>query len=313
MSELLEVEGLGRDYGQRRALAGLSFRLDRGEVLGLLGPNGAGKSTTLRMLAGTLAPSRGRIAIDGIDLVQEPMAARARIGYLPENPPLYRELTVDEYLGFCAALHQIPAPGQAGAIQATKGACGLGDMGRRLIGNLSKGYQQRVGIAQAILHDPPLVILDEPTTGLDPNQIRDIRALIRRLGEGRAVILSTHILAEVQATCDRVMILHQGRCVFAERLAVIGGGGAPTMRVRLAEPPPVEQLAGIEGVAAAAFEADGVLRLRLHAETSPEAIAVALIPWGLREFAPEREELERIFMRLTLGEAEDRDKPKFLD
>ncbi len=303
MGDLLVVEGLGRDYGARRALESLSFRLGRGEVLGLLGPNGAGKSTTLRMLAGVSAPSRGRIAIDGVDLAEQPIEARARIGYLPENPPLYKELTVDEQLRFCADLGRLPRTRAKDAMEAAKSACGLERTGKRQIGNLSKGFQQRVGIAQAILPNPPLVILDEPTSGLDPNQIRDIRALIRSLGEGRAVILSTHILAEVRSVCDRVMILDQGRCVFAERMETLDSAQNSVFRISLAAPPAMGELSRIGGVAEAESLGEGVFRLRIDSAVGPESVAEALVTWGLREFSPQREDLERIFTRLTLGDA----------
>src|SRR5882724_7258558 len=175
---VVQVENLYRFYGARCAVNNLSFTLDKGEVLGLLGPNGAGKTSTLQMLAGNLAPSAGRILIDGVDLLDEPLKAKGAIGYLPEVPPLYPDLTVDEYLLYAAALHRVPGPRQRAACDSAKQRCGLKDMGRRLIRNLSKGFQQRVGIAQAILHSPTVMILDEPTVGLDPIQIREIRELI---------------------------------------------------------------------------------------------------------------------------------------
>src|SRR3569623_1046024 len=187
-SALIRVEHLTRYYGQHCALHDVSFTVGRGEVLGLLGPNGAGKSTTMQILSGNLAPSAGAVWINGIDLLDRPKAAKASLGYLPDQPPLYRELTVDEFLSYCARLHRI-APGQrSAAIQTAKQRCGLGEVGRRLIGNLSKGFQQRVGIAQAIIHAPPVVILDEPTVGLDPLQMREIRALIRELRDERSVL-----------------------------------------------------------------------------------------------------------------------------
>ena len=198
----------------------INLELRRGEVLGFLGPNGAGKTTTMRMLTGNLAPSAGSVEICGIDLLDRPRDAKARIGYLPETPPLYRELTVDEYLRLAARLHRVSNADLRTALAVAKQRCGLNDVGRQLIGSLSKGYQQRVGIAQAIIHNPDVVILDEPTVGLDPNQMREIRTLIRELGAERSVILSTHILSEVESVCDRVQIMHQGRMVFND--SVIG-------------------------------------------------------------------------------------------
>jgi ABC-2 type transport system ATP-binding protein len=215
MSEItVRASDLSRSYGSRSAVSGISFELRQGEVLGLLGPNGAGKTTTLQMLAGCLAPSTGAIEICGIDLLEQPRQAKALLGYLPETPPLYRELTVDEFLRLAARLRAIPTAAIAAAVDRAKQRCGLNEAGKRLIGSLSKGYQQRVGIAQAIVHNPRVVILDEPTVGLDPIQIREIRSLIRELGGEHSVILSTHILPEVESVCDRIQIMNQGKLVF---------------------------------------------------------------------------------------------------
>ena len=212
----ISARGLTRRFGAQTAVKRVDLELNRGEVLGFLGPNGAGKTTTMQMLTGNLAPSEGEIAICGIDLLARPTAAKARIGYLPETPPLYRDLTVDEYLALAVRLHRVPRAQRREAVRRAKERCGLNDVGRKLIGTLSKGYQQRVGVAQAIAHEPDVVILDEPTVGLDPNQIRDMRALIRELGSAHSVILSTHILPEVEAICDRVQIMHRGDIVYAE-------------------------------------------------------------------------------------------------
>ena len=217
-STLVEIKNLSRFYGALQAVKDVSFTIRQGEVLGFLGPNGAGKTTTMQIISGNLAPSGGSVTIAGHDLLEDPRAAKGQIGYLPEQPPLYRELTVDEYLDYCAALNQVPRAQRVSARDNAKERCGLHDTGRRLIGNLSKGYQQRVGIAQAIIHLPPVVILDEPTVGLDPIQIREIRALIRELGKEHGVILSTHILPEVQATCDHVQIINKGELVLNESI-----------------------------------------------------------------------------------------------
>src|SRR6185436_5638111 len=215
---LAEFSDISRHYGPIQAVKSVSFTIRRGEVLGFLGPNGAGKTTTMQILSGNLAPSEGRVTIAGHDLLEDPREAKRALGYLPEQPPVYRELTVDEYLEYCAALHQIGRAQRKPALDAAKEKCGLTDVGRRLIGNLSKGFQQRVGIAQAIIHLPALVILDEPTVGLDPIQIREIRTLIRELGKEHGIILSTHILPEVQATCDHVQIIHKGELVLNDSI-----------------------------------------------------------------------------------------------
>jgi ABC-2 type transport system ATP-binding protein len=231
---LLRAHGLCRRYGGHSAVDGLDLALRPGEVLGLLGPNGAGKSTTMRMLSGNLAPSSGRIEICGIDLFEHPLAAKNHLGYLPEIPPLYRELTVGEFLDLTARLHRVPGEGVAAAVTRVMQRCGLSEVSRRLVGRLSKGYQQRVGIAQAIIHDPAVIILDEPTAGLDPLQIREIRALIGELGRTSGVILSTHILAEAEALCDRVLILHHGRPVFSGGVEELSrDGGLEDVFVRL--------------------------------------------------------------------------------
>ncbi|PIE01284.1 MAG: multidrug ABC transporter ATP-binding protein [Thiothrix nivea] len=220
-NNLLEARGLSRFFGTQRVVEHIDLQLKQGEVLGLLGPNGAGKSTTLQMLAGSLAPATGEVRINGIDLLDEPLKAKHYLGYLPEQPPVYRDMSVNEYLFYCAHLHGMKRSAAGNAVAQVKQRCALQEVQNRLIGNLSKGFQQRVGIAQAVLHQPPLIILDEPTVGLDPVQIREIRALIRELGEEHGVILSTHILPEVQAVCDRVQILSAGRTVFSGELKAI--------------------------------------------------------------------------------------------
>ncbi|MGA9855133.1 MAG: ABC transporter ATP-binding protein, partial [Gammaproteobacteria bacterium] len=216
---LVKVENLYRYYDDHCAVQDVNFALRKGEILGFLGPNGAGKTTTMQMLSGNLAPSAGQIFIDGTDILDQPKRAKSCIGYLPEQPPLYADLTVDEYLEYCASLNRVPRDKLQTARNLSKERCGLKDMGHRLISNLSKGYRQRVGIAQAIIHTPAVVILDEPTVGLDPIQIREIRNLIRELGKEHGVILSTHILPEVQSVCSRVQIIHKGRLVFNDSLA----------------------------------------------------------------------------------------------
>jgi len=211
---LIKASGIERYYGNFHAVKNLDFELHKGDILGFLGPNGAGKSTTMQIISGCLAPDAGQIQINGFDLTDEPTQAKQQLGYLPELPPLYKELTVDEYLSYTAKLRKIPKTEISQSLEKSKSRCGLTSVGNKLISNLSKGYQQRVGIAQAIIHNPAVIILDEPTVGLDPIQIQEIRQLIIELGKDHGVILSTHILPEVQAVCNRVQIIRQGELVY---------------------------------------------------------------------------------------------------
>ena len=270
---LIDAEHLYRYYGPTCAVQDVGFQLAKGDVLGFLGPNGAGKSTTMQMLTGNLAPSAGKIRVHGIDLLDEPKRAKRELGYLPEQPPLYREHSVDEFLTYCGRLHRVPGARLRQAVDSAKERCGLGAVGRRLIGNLSKGYQQRVGIAQAILHNPAVVILDEPTVGLDPIQIREIRHLIRELGNDHGIILSTHILPEVQGVCNRVQIINRGRLVFADSMSGLERHlHSQHLIVRLRAAPALAELQTIPGVAAAETLDDGRLRLRFDGASPAAAV-----------------------------------------
>ena len=299
---LIEARGLSRRYGPTVAVAGLDLTLRKGEILGLLGPNGAGKTTTMKMLAGCLAPSAGSVKINGVDLREEPSRAKQHLGYLPEQPPVYPELTVDEYLHYCAGLHGIVPRQRSVAVASAKKDCGLPEVGRRLVGNLSKGYQQRVGLAQAIIHRPPVIILDEPTVGLDPIQIREIRGLITELGKSHSVILSSHILPEIQAVCGRVMIIHRGRAVFNEAIGQVRGAA---ITVELRRPPKAEDLRSFKGVQKVAELGGG--RFRLHCEDAADpreqlAELAARNNWGLVELRAEGKTLEETFVELTAGD-----------
>jgi len=309
-NRLVTCQGLGRDYGSHRAVDSVSFSLNRGEVLGFLGPNGAGKSSSMNMLTGCLAPSRGEISINGVDLLTHPAQAKAHIGYLPENPPLYPELTVNEYLRFAARLRGVARRGLSSAVNTARERCGLADHGQQPIGRLSRGYQQRVGIAQAIVHEPALVILDEPTVGLDPNQVREIRGLIRELGQDHGVILSTHILPEVAAVCSRVQIMVRGRLVFESPMAEMasGLGAGRRLRVVLSEGADGEALSALPGVERLESLGSGDFRLH-HDGRSDLAPAVARLAvergWPLQRLEPESGDLEQIFVSLTSGEEAD--------
>ena len=208
---MIQVEHLTRRYGSQIAVKDLSFTVPTGQICGLLGPNGAGKTTTMNVLTGYLSASEGRVIISGHDILEEPMEARRQLGYLPEQPPLYSEMTVEEYLRFVAELRRVPRAQRAEQVRKAMNRVAAADMAHRLIRNLSKGYRQRVGLAAALLGDPEVLILDEPTVGLDPAQMIEFRALIRQLGRKHTVILSSHILSEVSAVCDQVLILSQGQ------------------------------------------------------------------------------------------------------
>ncbi|MDE2090371.1 MAG: ATP-binding cassette domain-containing protein [Gammaproteobacteria bacterium] len=300
---LVKVENLFRYYDNHCAVENLNFELHRGEILGFLGPNGAGKTTTMQILSGNLAPSAGQILINGIDILDQPKRAKACIGYLPEQPPLYADLTVDEYLEYCACLNRVPRNKHLTARSLSKERCGLKDMGSKLISNLSKGYRQRVGIAQAIIHTPAVVILDEPTVGLDPIQIREIRSLIVELGKEHGVILSTHILPEVQTVCSRVQIIHKGRLVFNDDLAGLTRRMQSTsLLLTCRQLPEQAVIRALPGVISVELLGNQQLRVHFNAGNNPaEIIAAEVIKrgWGLLELIPEHKSLEQIFVELT--------------
>ena len=302
---LIQASALNRYYGNYHAVNDFNLTLHKGEVLGLLGPNGAGKSTTMQMLTGNISPSSGEVIINGVDLLDDPKRAKQSIGYLPEQPPLYRDMTSIEFLKYCAALHDIAKPSQKAAIDTAIERCGLGDVSSKLIANLSKGYQQRVGIAQAILHKPDMVILDEPTVGLDPIQITEIRELIRQLGKDHSVILSTHILPEVQAVCDRVQIIKQGRTVFSDTFEQLEKRqSAPILIVGFdsaIDEGELLKLAGVKDI-----KALGDQRFQLSYQKIPVASDVFQLSvdkgWKLNELKSQSESLEQIFMNLIHNE-----------
>lgn len=303
MEAVLDVASLSRRFGPRQAVDALNLRLEPGNILGLLGPNGAGKTTCLQMLAGQLAPSAGRIHLCGHDLNAAPRQAKRLLGYLPERPPLYPDLRLDEYLNYAARLHGLKGTGLRDAIGAVMAECGLESVRRRLLGHLSKGYRQRAGLAQALLHDPALLLLDEPGDGLDPRQSHELRALIRRRAEhGCAVIFSSHRLDEVQSLCTSVLMLNQGQVSYQGALegpeTMTAQGAGARVRVRLVPPSTAEALAALEFVAAAEPMDDGRIRLHLHSNHSPAQLSRVLVErgFGLAELSPEPGDLQRLFL-----------------
>lgn len=249
---MIEVEGLTKKYGNHVAVDNLSFTIEEGKIYGFLGPNGAGKSTTMNMLTGYLAPSKGRILIDGIDMQESPEEAKRNIGYLPEIPPVYPDMTVDEYISFVAELKRVPKEERKAQIEEVKKLTQIADVGRKLIKNLSKGYRQRVGLAQAIIGYPKVIILDEPMVGLDPKQIIEIRDLIRELGKKHTVILSSHILSEISAVCDHILIISKGKLVAMDTptnlQAGVGAKGKVALCVKADEAACLQTLSPIEGI-----------------------------------------------------------------
>ncbi len=315
---MIKVEHLTKQYAATTALWDISFQVTRNEILGFLGPNGAGKSTTLKILTGYLAPTSGTAVVDGHDVFVNPKAVKKVIGYLPENVPLYTELRVDEYLGYRSALKEVPRNRRHKAIDSAIERCQLGDVRQRVIGQLSKGYRQRVGLADALLGDPKILILDEPTIGLDPNQIRQVRELIRELGRERTVILSSHILPEVEAVCSRVIIIHQGRLVSRGRpedlRADLQGGGV-TITVEVIDPGgaaqgAIEQVDGVTHVDSPDDSPDGYRTLVIKADPDPavrERIFDAAVERGfkLTGLSSRGASLEDIFVQITTSEGDE--------
>ncbi len=305
MESLVSVEQLSRRYQRKPALEQVDFQLARGEVLGLLGPNGAGKTTCQRILSGNLAPSSGKVRILGLDPIHQPLKAKRHVGYLPERPPLYTEMRVDEFLAFCARLHRIPRKRIGEMVALAKDRCGLNDIGRQLLSKLSKGYRQRVGIAQAIVHEPDLIILDEPTDGLDPLQIKEVRDLIRDLSAISGLILSSHILPEIQAVCSRVIILCDGRIVHRTEIdRRESSHETRRVRLRLERPISEQALSLLPAVAQAEqVSLDGYL-ITIAANASAAQLSRQIVEqdWGLREMTPERTDLERIFFDIIGAE-----------
>lgn len=298
---MIQVEHLSRRYGDFTAVDDVSFDIGHGEVVGLLGHNGAGKTTIMKMITGYLEPTAGRIRVGDLEVGRDTAAIQARIGYLPENCPVWPEMTVIDYLDYQAALHGVPASRRPAAIAAAIRRTALEDKARNPIQTLSRGYRQRVGVAQAILHSPETVILDEPTNGLDPTQIRQMRELIRDLAKSATVIVSTHILQEVQAVCERVLILRAGRLVVDSRIDALSQGEALLVCVDRDARATLERIDGVARVEQIAA-ASGLHRFRLDAppQAAPRVVR-ALVEAGLavHEVQPERRDLETVFAQAT--------------
>jgi ABC-2 type transport system ATP-binding protein len=302
---MIEAQSLVRRYGDFTAVDGISFAVGEGEIVGMLGPNGAGKTTTIRMLTGFLPPTSGKVTVAGKDLFESPREARRQVGYLPENVALYNEMRVEEYLAYRARLEGLSRGESREAIGNAVDRCLLTDVRRQILGTLSKGYRQRVGLATAILHRPRVLVLDEPTVGLDPKQIIAIRELIRELGRERTLLLSTHILPEVELLCDRVMIIDRGRIVAEGTPESLRESwvGNPGLRVTLKGAPPeaAEALGQIDGVLGVRSLGDGFVVEHLAGTDVREEVFRAAVErgWVLLELARERATLEDVFVRLT--------------
>ncbi|MEZ5038235.1 MAG: gliding motility-associated ABC transporter ATP-binding subunit GldA [Saprospiraceae bacterium] len=298
----VKVEQLTKVYGTQKAIDHISFEARKGEVLGFLGPNGAGKTTTMKILTGFIPPSEGQATVCGLSVVDEPIAIRKKIGYLPEHNPLYKDMYVREYLGFVAGMYKLPKP--KGRIAEMIDLTGLEKEQHKQIGALSKGYRQRVGLAQAMLHDPEVLILDEPTSGLDPNQLAEIRSLIKHLGEEKTVIFSTHIMQEVQAICDRVIIIRQGAIVANDAIENLGSQLQPSLVVTVSflEAVKEKELLKIDGVTAAVKV--GEKRYQLNAAKGKD-IRAAIFHfavknnWVILEMAASQMSVEDVFRKLT--------------
>lgn len=298
---LLQLDRVGRRAAGRDIVRDLNLNVARGQTLGLLGVNGAGKTTTLRMIAGVLAPSAGRVLLGGDDLYEQPELARRRIGYLPETPPLHAELTTREYLAFCARLHGVARAAVANAVERAIERCDLGDVAPRLLGALSKGYRQRVGVAQAIVHEPDLIVLDEPASGLDPVQALRLRELVRSLGREHALVLSTHVLPDVAACCDTVAILHRGE------LRHVGAAVEPVadvVQVGVARVVDAAQWSRLPMVADAQAIDATRWRVGLRAGSALDDFAAALVAAGIRmtELRADAASLEAAFLAIAASD-----------
>lgn len=300
---IVKIEGLSHRYSTNWAIRDINMEISPTGIVGLLGSNGAGKSTIMNILCGALNQTEGRVFIDNIDMRKQPEKAKKLIGFLPQNPPLYMDLTVDEYLRYCAGLRLMSKAEMKPAIEEAKERCGVAHYSSRLIRNLSGGYRQRVGVAQAIVHKPKLVVLDEPTNGLDPNQIIEVRALIKEIARDRAVIFSSHILSEVQLLCKEIKMIESGRIVFSDTMDAFNNYVEPhSMLVHLENPPSVSELKQIAGISKVDFLTERQVRLTFTGDQDiTESVIAASIEkgWRLREISLDKTALDEIFKQLS--------------
>jgi ABC-2 type transport system ATP-binding protein len=303
MEPIVRISGLSHRYSTSWAIRDINIEIPRSGIVGLLGSNGAGKSTTMNILCGVLSQTAGEVIINGIDLSKEPERAKQEIGFLPQTPPLYMDLTVDEYLRHCGILRSIQSKQLKAAMEEVKERCGLTHVNKRLIKNLSGGYKQRVGIAQAIIHHPKLVVFDEPTNGLDPNQIIEVRGLIKDIATERAVILSTHVLTEVQYLCKQIVMIESGRIVFSDTMEAFDNYVAPhSMMVLMENAPAADTLLSVEGITRVEYLTEKQLRLYFNGDRSISETLVlesAKQGWRLRELHMEKSSLDETFAQLS--------------
>jgi ABC-2 type transport system ATP-binding protein len=300
---IVNIEHLSHKYATSWAIRDINIEISQSGIIGLLGSNGAGKSTTMNILCGSLNQTEGNVYVGGIDMRKDPEAAKRLIGFLPQTPPLYMDLTVDEYLEYCAYLRKMPKREIRPAMEVAKERCGIAHFRDRLIRNLSGGYRQRVGIAQAIIHRPKLVVLDEPTNGLDPNQIIGVRALIREIAADRAVIFSSHILSEVQVLCKEIKMIDSGRIVFSDTMDAFNNYVEPhSVLLQMENPPVAEDLLGIKGVTKVDFLTERQIRLYFSGDQEiTERIIAASVTngWRLREISVDKSSIDEIFAQLS--------------
>ena len=300
---IVKIEHLSHKYSANWAIRDINIEITQSGIVGLLGSNGAGKSTTMNILCGSLNQTEGNVYVGGIDMRKDPEAAKRLIGFLPQTPPLYMDLTVDEYLLYCAHLRKMSRPEIRPAMEAAKERCGIAHFSQRLIRNLSGGYRQRVGIAQAIIHRPQLVVLDEPTNGLDPNQIIEVRALIKEIAADRAVIFSSHILSEIQVLCKEIKMIDSGRIVFSDTMDAFNNYVEPhSVLMQLENPPTALELLQIPGVTKVDFLTERQIRLFFSAdqEITERIIAVSVSNgWRLQEISLDKSSLDEIFAQLS--------------